>query len=90
MTAPFTKNEIDKAFTDDWFNQTYDLNLEREELAQLLEAATTNQLFQFDGHLNEETDGVAMDSPLGPLMANVFYVPPRRKAHTLQYFTLSV
>ena len=62
----------DKAFTDDWFNQTYDLNLEIEELAQLLEVATTNQLFQFDGHLYEKTDGVAMGSSLGPLMANVF------------------
>ena len=41
---------VDKAFTNDWFNQTYDLNLEKEELTQLLEVATTNQLFQFDGH----------------------------------------
>ena len=62
----------DKAFTDDWFNQTYDLNLEIEELAQLLEVATTNQLFQFDGHLYDKSDGVAMGSSLGPLMANVF------------------
>ena len=23
---------VDKAFTNDWFNQTYDLNLEKEEL----------------------------------------------------------
>ena len=63
---------VDKAFTDDWFNQTYNLNLEKEELAQLLEVATTNQLFQFDGHLYEQTDDVAMGPPLGPLMANVF------------------
>ena len=63
---------VDKAFTNDWFNQTYDLNLEKEELTQLLEVATTNQLFQFNGQLYEQTDGVAMGSPLGPLMANVF------------------
>ena len=63
---------VGRAFTDDWFNQTYDLNLEKEELTQLLEVATTNQLFQFDGHLYEQTDGVAMGSPLGLLMANVF------------------
>ncbi|XP_068692461.1 uncharacterized protein [Montipora foliosa] len=63
---------VDKAFTNDWFNQTYDLNLEKEELTQLLEVATTNQLFQFDGQRYEQTDGVAMGSPLGPLMANVF------------------
>ena len=42
---------VDKAFTNDWFNQTYDLNLEKGELAQLLEVAITNQLFQFDGQL---------------------------------------
>ena len=61
-----------KEFTDDWFNQTYDLNLEKKELAQLLKVAATNQLFQFDGPLYEQTYGVAMGSPLCPLMANVF------------------
>ena len=63
---------VDKAFTNHWYNQTYDLNLETEGLTKLLEVATTNQLFQFDGQLYEQTDGVAMASPLGPLMANVF------------------
>ena len=63
---------VDKAFTNDCFNQTYDLNLENEELTQVLEVATTSHLFQFDGQLYEETDGVAMGSPLGPLMGNVF------------------
>ena len=63
---------VDKAFTDNWFNQTFDLNVEKEEFAQLLEVATTNQLFRIDGHSYEQTDGVEMGSPLGPLMANVF------------------
>ena len=31
-----------------------------------------NQLFQFEGNLYEQVDGVAMDSPLGPLIANAF------------------
>ena len=31
-----------------------------------------NQLFQLDGKLYEQIDGVAMGSPLGPLMANTF------------------
>ncbi len=34
--------------------------------------ATKNQLFQFEGDLFEQTDDVAMGSPLGPLMANTF------------------
>ena len=32
----------------------------------------SNQLFQFNGSLYEQIDGVAMGSPLGPLMANTF------------------
>ena len=62
----------DKAFNDDWFNKTHELNLSRDQLIELLNAATKNQLFQFNGNLYEQTDGVAMGSPLGPLLANVF------------------
>ena len=60
------------AFTDDWFNKTYGLNLQQGQLARLVEIATTNQLLQFNGQLYQQTDGVAIGSPLGPLMANVF------------------
>ena len=63
---------VNKAFTDDWFNKTYGLNLQKDQLARLLKIATTNQLFQFNGQLYQRTDDVAMGSPLGPLMANVF------------------
>ena len=61
-----------KAFENNWFNDRYDLNLTRTDLAHLLHVATKGQLFQFDGALYEQTDGVAMGSPLGPLLANVF------------------
>ena len=54
---------VDKAFTNNWFNQTHDLTFEKEDLTQFLEVATTNQLFQFIG---------SMGSPFDPLMANVF------------------
>ena len=68
VTALFTNvplNEtinilVDKAFANDWFNQTYKLSLQKEQLARLLEIATTNQLFQFNGQLYEQVDGVAM------------------------------
>ena len=33
---------------------------------------TKHQLFQFNGSLNKQIDGVAMGSPLGPFMANTF------------------
>ena len=81
MSQPFFTNVplnetinilVDKAFTNDWFNQSYDLNLQKDQLAKLLEIATTNQLFQFNGQLFEQIDGVAMGSLPGPLMANVF------------------
>jgi len=80
VTALFTNvplNEtinilVEKAFADDWFNQAYGLNLKKYQLTKLLEIATANQLFQFNGQLYEQIDGVAMGSPLGPLMANVF------------------
>ena len=62
----------DKAFTDNWFNKTHQLNLSRMDLVDLLRASTKDQLFQFNGQLYEQTNGVAMGSPLGPLLANVF------------------
>ena len=49
-----------------------ELNLSRDRLIELLDAATKNQLFQFKGNLYEQADGVTMRSPLGPLLANVF------------------
>ena len=53
VTALFTNAPLDetinilvnKAFTDDWFNKTYGLNLQKDQLVKLLEIATTNQLF---------------------------------------------
>ena len=61
-----------RAFTNNWFNKTYHLNLTKTDLVDLLSVATKGQLFQFNDALYEQTDGVAMGSPLGPLLANVF------------------
>ena len=57
----------EKAFRDDWFNKEYDLNITKTDLIELLEIVTKNQLFQFEGNLYEQVDGVAMGSPLRPL-----------------------
>ena len=62
---------VDKACEGDWFNKTHSMQLQKHQLTDLLEIATTNQLFPFNGELYEQTDGVAMGSPLGPLLANV-------------------
>ena len=62
----------EKAFRDNWFNSTYNLNISKEDLIDLLNVYTKGQLFQFNGALYEQTDGVAMGSPLRPSLANVF------------------
>ena len=61
-----------KAFNANWFNNTHNLNICEGDLIELLTIATKDQLFQFNGDLYEQIDGVAMGSPLGPLMANTF------------------
>jgi len=62
---------VEKAFSDNWFSDTYDLNHTKDQLGELLELATTNKLFQLNGMLYEQI-GVAMGSPLGPLLVNMF------------------
>ena len=62
----------DKASCSNWFNLSYDLKISKNDLTELLTIATKEQLFQFDGQLYEQIDGVAMGSPLGPLLANFF------------------
>ena len=62
----------DRAFRNNWFNSECNLNISKQDLTDLLGVATKGQLFQFNGSLYEQIDGVAMGSPLGPLLANVF------------------
>ena len=69
----------EKAFAGNWFNNTYNLNLTKDQLMELLKLTTTNQLFQLDGILNEQVEGVAMGSPLGPLLANTFMCSTEQK-----------
>ena len=52
--------------------------LEREELKKLLELCTKEMHFQFNGKLYIQIDGVAMGSPLGPVLANIFMVELER------------
>ena len=66
----------ERAFENDWFNREHDLNITKSDLIELLRIATKNQLFQFEGKLYEQVDGVAMGSPLGPLMANAILGDP--------------
>ena len=76
-SLPLTVDETiesiaERAFENDWFNKEHNLNITKSDLIELLRIATKNQLFQFEGNLYEQVEGVAMGSPLGPLMANAF------------------
>ena len=63
---------VQKAFHEEWFNNNYNLALKESDLRALLNIAVKNQLFQLDGELYEQIDGVPMGSLLGPLIANTF------------------
>lgn len=41
----------EKAFTNNWFNETHGLNISKSDLVELLSLATKDQLFQYDGQL---------------------------------------
>ena len=51
---------VERAFKNNWFNKTYKLNLKKSDLETLLNLAVKHQLFQFDGTLYEQVDGVAI------------------------------
>ena len=46
--------------------------LNKQDLKRLLELATMECTFLFNGKLYKQIDGVAMGSPLGPALANIF------------------
>ena len=47
-------------------------NLTKETFRSLLELATLDSVFIFDGKCYKQNGGVAMGSPLGPTLANLF------------------
>ena len=53
------KNNTDRAFENDWFNREHNLNIAKLDLMELLRIAYKNQLFQFEGNLYKQVDGVA-------------------------------
>ena len=48
--------------------------LKRDELKTLLELCTKEMHFSFNGKVYRQINGVAMGSPLGPVLANIFMV----------------
>ena len=63
---------VSRTLNNRWFNHTYGLNISKDDLGDLLGVATKGQLFQLNGILYEQIDGVAMGIPLRPFPTNVF------------------
>ena len=61
---------LDKIYTE----RLIKTKLKRTEMKTLLEMCTKDMHFAFDGKIYRQIDGVAMGSPLGPVIANVFMV----------------
>ena len=47
-------------------------SIKKENFMNLLRTATSEVEFSFDGMVYSQVDGVAMGSPLGPTLANIF------------------
>ena len=63
-----TKNCVNYLFSNNFSSG----KLSRKDLYELLKLATTKSSFIFDNKLYKQIDEVAMDSPLGPTLANAF------------------
>ena len=53
-------------------NTGLDLKLSKTELKELFNFATSHTHFLFNGCFYDQVDGVAMGSPLAPVLANFF------------------
>ena len=54
------------------FKSNRSIKVSRKDLVQLFLFATAETHFLFDGAMYDQIDGVAMGSPLGPVLANLF------------------
>ena len=54
------------------FNHNPSLNITKKELKKLLVFATSQTHFVFNSKFYNQIDGVAMGSPLAPVLANIF------------------
>ena len=76
VTALFTSvplNEvIELVLTRIYVNNELMVKFPKEDLRKLLYMCTSENCFVFNDTLYTQTDGVAMGSPLGPVLANIF------------------
>ena len=76
VDALFTSIPLDETIEialEELFRSTEKINnLTKDDVRNLLTLATKESLFLFDGEYYYQKDGVAMGSPMGPHMANLF------------------
>ena len=73
LFANIPLEESFKNCVNDFFsNNFYSGKLSRKDWYELLKLVTTESSFIFDNKLYKQIDEVAMDSPLGPTLANAF------------------
>ena len=65
------KETIDTA-VDLLFEHNHDFKITKNEFKKLFDFATSGTHFLFDGSFYDQIDGVAMGSPLDPVLANLF------------------
>ena len=73
------KTKCGKKKTTNKRGETCTVCLDRSDMKWLLETATSRTHFQFNGKIFSQVDGVAMGSPVGPLIANIFMVYLEKK-----------
>ena len=66
------KETIENCVNDLFFDKYKIDNLTKQDVRAVLSAAVKESFFIFDNSLYRQIDGVAMGSPLGPTLANVF------------------
>ena len=75
VTSLFTNIPLDETISiaiDYILEANPNIKISREELKTLFHFATSGSHFLFDGKFYDQIDGVAMGSPLGPVLANLF------------------
>ena len=78
VTSLFTNIPLDetiKIIANQLFSNSNNFEgFSRDEFVKLLNLAVKNCHFIFNGKFYDQIDGVAMGSPLGPLLANIFFL----------------
>ena len=73
MNVPLEKT-IDITLERMYERKEINTQITRTEIKELLTLCTKNVYFTFDNQVYQQNDGVAMCSPLGPVLAGIFMV----------------